>query len=160
MKLVDVNRAVHHELDAALVRTGAAVMARDTARARALLDAFVARLSAHMQVEDSAVLPRYAAHAQDTGAGAPKHVASDHLILAKHLERCVAVLAALPDEPTVREAFLALDPLLKLHGTLEHHDEREERFVYPLLDLALDDHARAALARLLATQLTATSDVG
>ncbi len=152
MKLVDVNRAAHQAIEALLVDVGAALMRREAVAARAAYEVLAARLGAHLRLENDVVMPRYATLATDAGAGAPKHVASDHLILDKHLLRCAAVIDGLAAQPTVREALLALDPLLKLHATLEHHDEREERFVYPLLEEALDAATRDDLAARLSSE--------
>lgn len=149
MSLVDANERAHRIVDDALYAAAEALMVLDVAAARDGVARFVALLRAHLEVEEAQVAPRYAPHAPAEGAGALQHVASDHAILRKHLERLERTVHELPDEVSRRAALLALDPFLKAIATLDHHGERERRFVYATLEEKLEEDDKRAIAAAL-----------
>jgi hemerythrin superfamily protein len=157
--LVDVNRTIHGVLDATYLDFLEALFAADLESARAHLGRFVDELYAHMEIEESAVLPRFAALGPvDDDPNALAKIEGDHLILRRTLSAVVETVASLDahDERRGRALAARIDVLSRLKGILEHHSTREERDLYPRLDALLDEQDRAVVRAALETQRAST----
>lgn len=118
--------------------------------ARTRCAVFAQQLAAAIAIEDGEVLPAYRTLAAPEGPGRPEHVEGDHVILNRRLQALQEAVGALPEEIPLRFALTSVVPLVyPLLATLEHHLERERRFVYPLVVAALCEADREDLARAL-----------
>ncbi len=124
-----------------------AVTALDLAAASAMLDRFRADLGAHMEVEESAVLP--AALGLDIDPVLLRQIDGDHRLLERCLGKVGTVLGTLAREPAPRRALVrSLGALNRLLELVEHHTLREEA-LYRALDRALEATVRDRLASRL-----------
>jgi hypothetical protein len=139
--LLELHGRVHDALREDLLLAIEALVSQRLPEARAIFERFEQRLEMHMRLEDEVVLPAYAAHAPNEGAGRVDHVEGDHTILLRHLEKTSAILDDLePGAPALlREIVLSLDAPLRLLSTLEHHTLREQSHVYPIVAERFDD---------------------
>lgn len=147
--LTEVNARAHAALDEQALSFLEAVTAMELPEARRRFEAFRASLAAHLSFEDERVLPAIArVHAEHGAPGdlLPKHLDGDHRILERTLRKADAALERLASGGGGRrEMVRELDGLLLLRRVLEHHDERETRLGYPLLDHHLDEDTAASL---------------
>lgn len=147
--LTERNRHIHEAHEAIYVRFLEALTALHLEEACALFEDYSTSLLRHLETEDRLVLPVFQeAHAAagDTRDPIPAHVEGDHKILRRSLAKAAAALAALQERPSLRrEMVLALETFLLMRRVQEHHDAREQRWVYPLLDEQLDEERCAQL---------------
>jgi len=135
--------AHHARLDALLWRVVDAVFDIDVARARAALALAHDELLAGLALEDDVIMPRYrAAFAAHPGPpqSRPDVVDGDHDLLRRGLDAVGAFLGDVDQAPADerrRAAAVGLPVVYRLIGTLEHHSEREQRHVYPVVAAAL-----------------------
>ncbi len=140
-----LNRRVHAGLEELLMRALEALTALDLAAARTEFARFAGALRLHARLEDEVVVPAYAALGDHPRGGGPELFNADHLSLRKVLDQCEVELDALGPTPGRRAMVRALPTLLRARSVLEHHDLREERFLYVRLDAELTRPAAAAL---------------
>ncbi len=146
--------AAHQAFDdlmrAAVTRTA------DPVALAVLAEVLAHAVRAHAHLEEATVLPLYAQRCPDIpDNGARTVVERDHAILLRRLDAlCEAALWALavPMPPVV-----LADRVDAVKSTLEHHDEREHRYVYRLLRDAISDAERAALDAALPAVPSATA---
>ena len=110
----------------------------------------VSALRAHAATEDETSLAWWRERAEFPRGASPEVFAGDHRLLAKACDRGEQILAALPDEAADlrRRVVLVLEPLLQLRRVLEHHTEREQRWLYPALDAELGEEEARRLMSL------------
>ncbi len=154
--LTETNARLHDALDA---QAGAMLERLTALEIEALVrdwSTFRASLEAHAALEEAEVLPRYSALGPFERGASPQLVHADHLILKKTLRAGDDALeklreAAVEQPDRLRSVMVTLlAPFLRLRGVLEHHTEREQRFVYPALDRALPATERRVLVAALA----------
>jgi hypothetical protein len=125
--------AVHAEFVEALLRHQDALVRGDVAASRREIDSLRADLDAHIDREETRVLPVLEARGGWGRAGDPRFYRDEHAKIREHLARACTATAALdaaaPNYPRragrligAEQAFLTL---------LEHHDDRERRCLYP-----------------------------
>lgn len=122
----------HRLMDAILTDVDVFANQRDWRAAAAYFAQFRARITAHMAVEEEIVFPIFQ---RATGYDGPVAV-----MLREH-EQIRRLLAAV--EQGLSGAEASADPLAalaELGDTLDRHDEKEERVIYP----AVDAHAGSA----------------
>ncbi len=90
----------------------------------------------HFRVEESVLLPAYAAYA-DPGSAAVIQVLVDHVWIRERMER-------------LAEDRLEPVELRELGERLDEHVRHEERVLFPLIERALDADALAALGKRIA----------
>lgn len=153
LTLTEKNRRIHEAHEVLYLRFLEALTALQLEEARARFEDYAASLLRHLDTEDQRVLPvLQATHAAagDARDPIPAHVEGDHKILRRSLAKAAAALAALEEGPALRrEMVLALETFLLMRRVQEHHDAREQRWVYPLLDEHLDAERRAQLCDAL-----------
>lgn len=158
--LTEMNLLAHERLDELTLSFLEAVTALSLDEAAALFARFREALSAHLGFEEEAVLPEvtrvHAIHG-DPKDLLPKHLDGDHRILERTVQKAEAALLRLraPNESLRRAMVRELDAFLLLRRVLEHHDARETRLAYPLLDAHLSDEERAPLLQGLSRTIPA-----
>ncbi len=148
--LLETNLRVHALLDERFLVFLEHVTALELEAAARAFESFRDLLEQHLRYEDREVFPVVARLHElhgDPQDQLPRQLEGDHVILERMLkknERALLELQAL--EPLTRRAMvLALDTFLLLRRVLEHHDLREVRFAYPLLDAHLVGEERSRL---------------
>lgn len=135
--ITDCLKADHHRLDQLLEETLAALERGDLGQLRVRFPEYARHLRDHMRFEEEFMFPvveRVLCNAE----GPVCVMRRDHQELS---DRLVGMAAALYIGAI--DAFR--DELLSLTLSLENHNGREERVLYPAIDRLLDDGARAQL---------------
>ena len=135
----------HTEFDDALAEHQRALVRGDLGAARDAFRRFALALSHHARMEDEVVFPIYAPIGASVVGGGLELLDAEH----DKLGRMIAAMSSELDElvaplsPETLVAWIEREQVLK--HLLQHHDQRERNLVYPALDAALDEGARAAL---------------
>lgn len=152
--LTGANARVHELLDERLLVFLERVTALELDAAEEAFASFRQLLEAHLRAEEEVVWPiverLHAAHGNASDP-LPKHLQGDHTILERSVRKVEAALTRLgsADDRSRRDMVLELDTFLLLRRVLEHHDAREARLAYPLLDA----HVTADERTLILSQL-------
>jgi hemerythrin-like domain-containing protein len=138
----------HRRLDALFQEHQEALVGLEVDRARERLLRYRAALLAHMAFEEEHVLPRYAELPRLRGAGV-EYFSGEHEKLRNLLDEVSEIVDALrADAPDRSRIVAAFDRSALFKGLLEHHDLREDQFLYPRLADHLGPEAcRALIAR-------------
>lgn len=149
---------VHDRLRIAFFQHQCAVLDRDFAAARSLLDDYESQLLVHMRDEEEALLPIYEREPPAPN-GKVEFFLHEHKLMREALVEMRTLLAAAMaagDADAMAKGMLALlDRQSRYKGLAEHHELREERWLLPALDrLASSEEKRALLARCLACRST------
>ncbi|HHI79812.1 MAG TPA: hemerythrin domain-containing protein [Planctomycetes bacterium] len=123
---------------------------RDPDQAMRLLREYRAMLLRHMRDEEEILLPIYERGVIQAG-GKPEYFVQEHRKLLDFLDRIKDAMGALA-EAEGPDWYQSLFEVLDLETTFknigEHHEAREEQFLFPGLDLLLEGEERAeVLAR-------------
>ena len=118
----------HARFDEVVRAMRRAAFERRIPRVAALNRWLVAALDAHMGVEERHLIPALAELGAEAPNGAPEVFRRDHALI---LRQILAVGDLL--DPGADPVALC-DALARLHGLLQHHDQREERYLLGRLD--------------------------
>ncbi len=144
----------HAQLRELLFQTLEHLVVVDVDGARAVFERFVTELEVGLRLEDDVVMPCYRLHGPAQGPGKPDIVDGDHVILQRGIESVRGLLAG----PAVLRPLLeGLPHVYRLIATLEHHTERERRYVYPVVAARLDAADQARVVAGLRSVLSETS---
>jgi len=135
----------HRELNALFRRHQEALVLRETPQALAALHEFRAALGAHMRAEDEVLLPLYEQVGGSVEGGRPEQFDAEHRKIAADIERIANTLKILAAQPTIEpaEVIELLDEEYRFKHLMDHHERREEKFLFPRLDALLSPEARA-----------------
>lgn len=145
-----MNERVHARITEAYLSFLEALTALALEDAATAYESFRELLLAHLAYEDEAMVPLverlHAAHG-DSRIQLPAHLDGDHRVLERNLRSVEAALERLrqPSDRPRRALVQELDTFLLLGRVLEHHDQRETRFAYPLIDQHGSEEEKAAL---------------
>ncbi len=144
----------HDELDRLFLCHQEALLSRDVAEAAKWLDRFSRLLSVHMQREENCLLPAFEALALEIPGGGPELFRAEHRKLGKLLDELHKRLEQLADVPDLnaRTVIELLDSEFTFKHLLQHHDSRERKVLYPVLDQHLDDARKLELWRAMEAQ--------
>ncbi len=141
---------VHEALDEAFLKHQEALMELRPLDALGWLEQVRGGIAAHVRDEEGELLPVYAARAGRVEGGGPELFVAEHRKIQALLDELVASVRAMIENPPGRRAVLLLfDRQILYKSLMEHHDLRERRFLYPILDRVTTPEERAAIfARL------------
>ena len=132
--LTDLNLQAHQFLGERYTVFLEQLTALDEPAARDAFAELRGSLERHRLFEDQRVLPCLQA-GQDITAEELARVTGDHQVIGNTLELLEDLVEAIFCSTQPRRELVAnLSRLGRLQGILEHHTERETRFVYPVLD--------------------------
>lgn len=132
---------VHDDLDRALQVLRRVWPEGRASSRRQALEQLGAPLRLHMHLEETVLMPRYAALADELPPNAAPHVLkADHTKLRGHLD----ALADLVQAEGAPEILAAQEQLGRLAGVLEHHDLRENTWFVPTLEAGVPLATRRA----------------
>lgn len=123
-----------------------ALLEGDRARARRSLAGFARGLRAHARHEEETLLPVYEKRVRRSRIGDPDAIREEHRRLDAALEALEARVAGLPEDAGRGRALLdLLEEQYRFKLLLEHHNDREDRSLYPKLDEVCSAEERRAL---------------
>lgn len=144
----------HDELDRLFLCHQEALLSKNLVEAAKWLDRFSHLLAVHLAREEDCLLPAFEALALKIPGGGPELFRAEHRKLAKlldELRKRVEQLAGGPDLDA-RSVIELLDSEFTFKHLLQHHDSRERKVLYPVLDSHLDDARRLELWQAMETE--------
>ncbi len=138
--------ALHRQLDERFFEHQRALMRLDLNRAAMALNTFEAELLAHIRDEEELMIPLYRERATAPVGGAAEIFLGEHDKLRQYLvlfKEELAKLAAADD--LERRVLFLVDSQHIFKRLLVHHDTRERKFLYPLLDQMTTEGEKLAL---------------
>ena len=141
---------LHRELDELFFRHQVSLLDFNFRTAFQRLCAYESALLAHMRDEEELLLPLYGERATPVRGGRADFFLLEHGKMRRHLAHFREQLPRLYELPEPSRALIKLlDQETTYKHLVEHHDEREERHLYPALEQVTSDAERAdLLARL------------
>lgn len=146
-QLADLHR-YHAELEELLLCHQEALLLGDWGLATRYLALYAGGLRLHIRQEDSLLLPLY--RELEQGQPWPARVyEGEHRKLERQLLLCRRAYAGLLRQPSRRGVIGVIEQQKSLKHLAEHHHQREEESLFPVLDAALGAEDKARLiARL------------
>lgn len=137
---------VHGRLEALFAEHQRALLRLDTELAFALLEDYERELLAHMRDEEELLLPLYGARAQPPLGGSVEIFLNEHRKMREYLILFKAEIPKLRAVPDLESAVIwLLDSQTTFKRLHVHHDTRERKMLYPLLDEVTTEQERRAL---------------
>ena len=141
---------LHRELDELFFRHQVSLLDCNFRTAFERLCEYESALLAHMRDEEELLLPLYSERATPGRGGRADFFLLEHEKMRRHLAHFREQLPRLYELPEPSRALIKLlDQETTYKHIVEHHDEREERHLYPALEQVTSDAEREdILARL------------
>jgi hemerythrin-like domain-containing protein len=137
---------LHRELGEMFFEHQRALLDFDFHRALDRLAEYERALLAHMADEEERMLPLYAERVEPERGGASEFFFLEHRKMRRLLAHFRSELPKLSGLPDPRRALLKLlDQEATYKHLVEHHDTREEKFLYPSLDRVTTEAERREL---------------
>jgi iron-sulfur cluster repair protein YtfE (RIC family) len=141
---------VHRELDELFFEHQRALMRIEIDRAEGLLAEYSHDLLAHIRDEEEVMLPIYGERVKAPIGGAVEIFISEHEKLGQFLALFTAEIGKIRKLDDVERGVLFLiDSQHLFKRLLVHHDTREKKMLYPLLDQVTTDAEREELFQRL-----------
>ena len=143
--------ALHRELGEMFFRHQRALLDFNFRGALERLEEYEAALLAHMRDEEELLIPLYAERAAVERGGRADFFLLEHEKMRRHLAHFREQLPRLEELPEPSRALIKLlDQQTTFKHIVEHHDEREERHLYPALErLTTEAEREELLGRIL-----------
>lgn len=136
----------HAQLDDLFLEHQRSLLRLDLAAASAALEAYEAELLAHMRDEEELMLPLYRERAEIPVGGTVEIFLGEHDKLRQFLVLFKQELVKLETVADLERGVLFLiDSQHLFKRLLVHHDNRERKMLYPLLDEVTTDEERETL---------------
>ena len=144
--LADINLQIHQTLEEGYAVFLERLTQLDETGARDAFEQFRSILDRHRMFEDVRVLPCLRV-GEDISPDELARVEGDHRLIESTLEMLSILIDSIFLSAQPRRTLVTnLARLGRMQGILEHHTERELRFVYPMLDQMGDRELIALLA--------------
>ncbi len=148
---------LHQQLDELFFEHQRALLRLDLDRASAMLNAYKAELLAHIRDEEELMIPLYRERVNAPVGGAAEIFLGEHEKLRQYLVLFREELAKLATANDLERGVLfLLDSQHLFKRLLVHHDSREKKMLYPLLDQVTTEQEREGLFALLRLPLVIT----
>jgi hemerythrin-like domain-containing protein len=135
---VDSIAAEHAVLKAIFQQHQEALVGLLYVHALADLEEFARRLHRHIRVEEMTLLPAYGALPDLPRAGAPEFFLQEHRKIEESLEEILNAMRSLsPGRNSSKAVVSIMERETRFKSLLEHHEIREEQFLFPRLKGAL-----------------------
>ena len=130
--------AEHEALTAIFQQHQEALVGQLFIQALADLEEFARRLSRHIRVEESSLLPAYAELKGLPRIGTPEFFVSEHRKIEKAFEDILGSMRSISPGPGSARAVVSLmDRETRFKALLEHHERREVQLLFPRLTAAV-----------------------
>ena len=137
---------LHRGLDDLFLEHQRALLRLDLQRASVVLDQYERDLLAHIRDEENLMMPLYRQRATAPTGGAPEIFAGEHDKLRQFLDLFRAELHKLNGiEDLERGVLFLIDSQHLFKRLLVHHDTREQKMLYPLLDEVTTEAERESI---------------
>jgi iron-sulfur cluster repair protein YtfE (RIC family) len=141
---------VHGQLDELFLEHQRALLRLDLLTAGAALEAYTIELFAHMRDEEDVMIPLYRERAEAPVGGAAEIFLGEHDKMRQYILLFREELKKLAQaEDLERGVLFLLDSQHLFKRLLVHHDSRERKMLYPLLDQVTTEQERESLFGLL-----------
>ena len=146
--------AVHRELDDLFFEHQRALIRGELEDAFARLTLYETALLDHMQDEEQLLLPIYVSRAEMPLGGTGEIFLNEHIKIKHYLELIKAEYPKLMQSKDLERAIIfLLDSETTFKKLLVHHDTRERKILFPLLDQVVTDDEKQSLFSKLRTTL-------
>jgi hemerythrin-like domain-containing protein len=151
--------SLHRALDDLFLSHQRALMKLDLPRAASLLAEYETKLLAHIRDEEEFMLPLYRERVAPPVGGSCEIFQGEHEKLRQFVALFKAELAKTTEMDDVERGVLFLiDSQHLFKRLLVHHDTREKKMLYPLLDEVTTEEERRNLFRQLELMPDATEE--
>jgi len=142
--------ALHQELDELFFEHQRSLIRGDLEIALGKLEGYENELLAHIWDEEEVLIPIYAARAEAPVGGSAEIFLNEHRKIREYLSLFKAEFAKLTvAEDLERAVIFLLDSQVTYKRLLVHHDKRERKFLYPLLDQITTEQEKLSLFQKL-----------
>jgi len=146
---------LHQQLDELFLEHQRALMRLDLNRAASLLEEYEAQLLAHIRDEEDLMIPLYQQRAAAPIGAAAEIFLGEHEKLRQFLVLFKQEVAKIKKSDDVeRGALFLIDSQHIFKRLLSHHDTRERKMLYPLLDEVTTESERQQLFQRFELQPT------
>lgn len=147
MRHISTLMEVHATLREMFARHRDLVVGLEFRAAQEALATFQLTVQRHIEDEENYVLPRYDSLAAFPTGGRPEYFRSEHRKILEVLRELMAEAEVLAANPKAgrREAHEYLDRESPFLHLLNHHEHREERFLYPEMERLLREEEAGAI---------------
>ena len=146
---------LHQQLDDLFLEHQRALMRLDLTRAASLLDQYETQLLAHIRDEEDLMIPLYQQRAAAQIGAAAEIFLGEHEKLRHFLGLFKQEIAKIKQNDDIERGVLFLiDSQHLFKRLLVHHDTRERKMLYPLLDDVTTESERRQLFQRLELQPT------
>jgi hemerythrin HHE cation binding domain-containing protein len=150
---------LHRQLDDLFLQHQRALMRLDLNRAASLLDEYEVQLLAHIRDEEELMIPLYQERAAAPIGAAAEIFLGEHEKLRRFLGLFKEEMEKIRKSDDIeRGALFLIDSQHLFKRLLVHHDTREKKMLYPLLDEVTSEAERRELFSRLELSLGATRD--
>ncbi|HTA75737.1 MAG TPA: hemerythrin domain-containing protein [bacterium] len=125
---------VHEELALLFFEHQKALLDRDQNKAAVFLREYEKEIQHHTGLEEEWLLPIYEERVKARPGGDLVNFVGEHSKILMYLERLKEKLAKMKNKDGVSDLISLLDDEARFKELIRHHDEREERFLFPELD--------------------------
>jgi hemerythrin HHE cation binding domain-containing protein len=148
---------LHRELDNQFLEHQRALMRLNIDRAASILSDYEREILAHMRDEEEFMIPLYRERVNAPVGGAAEIFLGEHEKIRQFLVLFKAEISKLASMDDVeRGALFLIDSQHLFKRLLVHHDTRERKMLYPLLDQVTSEEERCAMfARLESPSIAA-----
>lgn len=151
---------IHKRLDELFIEHQRWLLRLDLKEAGAALEVYTIELFAHMQDEEEWMIPIYRERAEVPVGGAAEIFLGEHDKMRQYLLLFKEELTKMAEAEDLERAVLfLLDSQHIFKRLLVHHDTRERRMLYPLLDEVTTEQERKGLFTRLSVAVHARAKV-
>lgn len=144
---------LHQQLDELFLEHQRALMRLDLDRAASLLDEYESQLLSHIRDEEDLMMPLYQQRAAAPIGAAAEIFLGEHEKLRQFLDLFKEEIAKIKVNDDVEAgALFLIDSQHLFKRLLVHHDTRERKMLYPLLDEVTTESERQRLFQQLELQ--------
>jgi iron-sulfur cluster repair protein YtfE (RIC family) len=160
MKSLSDLLTLHQQLDELFFEHQRALLRLDLDRASAMLNAYEAELLAHIRDEEELMIPLYRERVNAPVGGAAEIFLGEHDKMRQYLLLFKEELTKMAEaEDLERTVLFLLDSQHIFKRLLVHHDTRERKMLYPLLDEVTTEQEREGLFTRLSAAVYARANV-
>ncbi|HAF12385.1 MAG TPA: hypothetical protein DHU55_11775 [Blastocatellia bacterium] len=137
---------IHKRLDELFLEHQRSLLRLDLMAASAALEAYTIELFAHMRVEEDVMIPLYRERVEAPVGGTAEIFLGEHDKMRQYLLLFKEELTKLAEaEDLERAVIFLLDSQHIFKRLLVHHDSRERKMLYPLLDQSTTEQERETM---------------
>ncbi|HEX7294957.1 MAG TPA: hemerythrin domain-containing protein [Pyrinomonadaceae bacterium] len=141
---------IHRQLDQEFLEHQRALIRGDLIAALRRLDEYERQLLDHIKDEEEILLPIFGARVEAPVGGSAEIFRNEHIKIRDYVELLKAEIPKLSKaEDRERAAIFMLDSETTFKRLMVHHDNREQKFLYPRLDQVTTEGERAQIFQKL-----------